>query len=998
MKTRLLLWCCLLSLCIPNAWAQNKPTQILLISLDGISTYGLQTAKTPHIDQLLSEGCYTYTLRNVIPSMTLPNWTSLLCGSGPERHGVINNSWTTTSYSLAAVERDQDGYYPSIFKVLKEQIPGIKTSFYYNWSSLINAFNPAYIDELKFLANDTYVENFNRSFEFMKENRNSPFLTFMYDVHTDHAGHSHGWKSDNYITSIEEADTQIGILLSKLKAEGMYEDMYIFFLTDHGGTGTGHGGYTADEMSIPWGLVGQGIKVGELKEQNFNVNTASLIAHLFGAKQPGIWSGQPVDFVFDHPNPAILTSPTTDDTILYTIQSETYNGLLTATSSGTLVLNTANEASAQWYLTPATDGYHLSNKAFPGKVLGEIKGQPALVKSSDANAWYLIAHPGKVGTYSISQSANASEKCIHATAEGSVNYWTPSAFNHNGLLWILASDDERTAVNEKREELSEVIANARTILAKISERIDPKVVGSYRQETIDAFAAAIQEAQNAADNTTLDLNRLNTAITTIETAINHVNNAETVPFENNAVYRLKNADPRFSGKTFMYISTSGQMRWGVEQADIAENYKWKAVIESVKDGVTTVAFYNIGTGKYMGTSAWDNARPTTIKASDAKLLFRPDNSKGTDTREWVLRSTDAESVKNPGKSYLACTDDNSTNLTDGRILPWDPTDGTALHDGFWIFEKIEDGTDDDELQFAIRELKNQISTAEVLAAAMQEGIDNPIVGAYHDKEALSTLNTIIEKARSIVKSPTTAKDIQTATAELVSAQSKAEASGRIAFKDGSIYRIKNADPRFKGKVYLYCNNDGQVRWGIEQDNLKSNYLWQISVKEGCLLLKNYGLQKYLGTSAWNGSRPAQVSVGDTPVEYELGYMDKPYEWIMRSMDSHSATHPQNSFIACTGDNDQNLVDGLIRPWNITDSYAMHDAYWMFEEQIQPTGTNLPTTEEAEQLLVSNKSISIIPATPFAVYQTNGTQVSPESLTNGTYIVTTPKKSYKVLVY
>lgn len=66
-----------------------------------------------------------------MPSVTLPNWTSHLTGSGPEQHGVVDNGWQIDKKGFPAVEIDKEGYYPSVFKVMKEEIPECKTAFYY---------------------------------------------------------------------------------------------------------------------------------------------------------------------------------------------------------------------------------------------------------------------------------------------------------------------------------------------------------------------------------------------------------------------------------------------------------------------------------------------------------------------------------------------------------------------------------------------------------------------------------------------------------------------------------------------------------------------------------------------------------------------------------------------------------------------------------------------------------------------------------------------------
>ncbi|MCQ2144005.1 MAG: alkaline phosphatase family protein, partial [Bacteroidales bacterium] len=107
--------------------------QVLIISFDGISIEGFEAAKTPNIDALIKSGAASMATRDVMPSITLPNYTSHLLGAGPEVHGVTDNSWTFESHSLPPVATDEDGYFPGIFKVLKDGVPGIKTAFYENW-------------------------------------------------------------------------------------------------------------------------------------------------------------------------------------------------------------------------------------------------------------------------------------------------------------------------------------------------------------------------------------------------------------------------------------------------------------------------------------------------------------------------------------------------------------------------------------------------------------------------------------------------------------------------------------------------------------------------------------------------------------------------------------------------------------------------------------------------------------------------------------------------
>lgn len=284
--------------------SKNTPKlakRIIILGLDGFSVPGYKTAKHPNLDKLMQNGVLSLDTRTVMPSVTLPNWTSHLTGSGPEQHGVDGNGWKLDKHTLPAIETDAEGYYPSIFKVLKDSISSIKTAYYYNWASLINPINQKYLDEINYLEDDKYLENYDKAFDFVKKHKDNPALIFLYNVHTDHAGHKHKWMSPEYITALEDADKAIGDLVNKLKVEGLYKDTHFFLITDHGGKGNGHGGMSPVEMTVPWAVTGPGIQKGKiLQEPSNNTNTASVILRLFGfSGKPKAWVGEVPESIFE---------------------------------------------------------------------------------------------------------------------------------------------------------------------------------------------------------------------------------------------------------------------------------------------------------------------------------------------------------------------------------------------------------------------------------------------------------------------------------------------------------------------------------------------------------------------------------------------------------------------------------------------------------------------------------------------------------------------------
>lgn len=285
--------------CAPAVPGRNiKAKRVIIFTFDGIRVDGLAQARTPNIDSLIASGSASFTTRDVMPSITMPNYTSHMCGAGPEVHGVVNNDWTLENHSLPAIETDEDGYFPSVFKVLHEA--GIKTGYYWNWPPLIYPINQKWLSDKLMAEDEEYNVLCDRAMEFIGANRGERMFVFLYNLHTDHVGHMHNWMSPEYIQSIEEGDVQVGRVIEFLKKEGLFEDSHLMFISDHGGIGNGHGGTTPEEMTVPWVISGPGIKQGfTIEEPNNTVNTASTVLRLFGLDQPLSWTGEVPESIFE---------------------------------------------------------------------------------------------------------------------------------------------------------------------------------------------------------------------------------------------------------------------------------------------------------------------------------------------------------------------------------------------------------------------------------------------------------------------------------------------------------------------------------------------------------------------------------------------------------------------------------------------------------------------------------------------------------------------------
>lgn len=269
---------------------------VILIGIDGMSISGFQRATTPNLDELVRKGALSFKTRSVMPSVSGPNWASHLMGAGPEQHAVTMNGWTRETSKIAPAETDEDGCFPSVFSVVRQQMPQARLGFFYDWDALMFFTNPKNIDKIE------YAESFPGTFEMATPwiIENQPEFTFIYVGHPDEVGHEFKWESPEYIRSLEEVDAAIGELFRQLKEARLFEKIHFIVVSDHGGIEYGHGEISQEEMVIPWMISGPGVIRDRMIEQPNDVyNTASTIVSLLGLKQPVSWIGRPVFGAFE---------------------------------------------------------------------------------------------------------------------------------------------------------------------------------------------------------------------------------------------------------------------------------------------------------------------------------------------------------------------------------------------------------------------------------------------------------------------------------------------------------------------------------------------------------------------------------------------------------------------------------------------------------------------------------------------------------------------------
>jgi predicted AlkP superfamily pyrophosphatase or phosphodiesterase len=271
-----------------------QPQHFIVIGVDGLSVDGVATAKTPRMHELMERSAWTLVARGVMPTLSSPNWASMIDGAGPEQHGITSNGILRKMVEIEPVCRDSEGMFPTIFEVMRVQQPSSRIAIFHDWPGFANLVEKHAPDVMQHVHGA--VKTTETAAAYWKLNH--PSLMFVHLDNVDRTGHTDGWATPSYYRAVEDADRYIGVILDMLREEGALQSTYVLISSDHGGKGHGHGRNSLEEIRIPWILSGPGIQPGQLSAAVYTFDTAATIATIFGLDAPACWVGRPVTTAF----------------------------------------------------------------------------------------------------------------------------------------------------------------------------------------------------------------------------------------------------------------------------------------------------------------------------------------------------------------------------------------------------------------------------------------------------------------------------------------------------------------------------------------------------------------------------------------------------------------------------------------------------------------------------------------------------------------------------
>jgi len=253
---------------------------VVVIGVDGLGGAYLATIDAPVIEGLRAQGVSTLTMQNALPTMSAPNWMSMIAGSTPDQHGVMGNEWNPGDSQPT----------PTIFAVVREHLPGAKIGVFHDWDAFDDLVEPGVCDHVESPGDEH--ETMAAALAWMAAER--PELLFIHLDVVDHAGHFFGWGSDTYVDAVATADALIGDAVAALDAAGMTPYTALVISADHGGEGLTHGDDTSLERPIPFVVVAPQLAPAVIDREVRIFDVAATLAALFEAPAPTSWLGRPV--------------------------------------------------------------------------------------------------------------------------------------------------------------------------------------------------------------------------------------------------------------------------------------------------------------------------------------------------------------------------------------------------------------------------------------------------------------------------------------------------------------------------------------------------------------------------------------------------------------------------------------------------------------------------------------------------------------------------------
>jgi len=238
---------------------------VVVISLDAMGYADLRDRRQflPNLSSLIERGTWVKKVRGVYPTITYPSHTSIITGTYPKTHGIINAT-------LMQTERVSPDWYwyakhikvPTVYDLAREA--GLTTAAFLwpvtagakiNWNVAEifpnRIWTNQYITSFK-ASSPLFLLGMDRKYGHLRKGiqqpelddfitaatvdtivNKKPNLTLIHLVDMDSHRHRYGVRSQQAIDALGRLDTHVGELIQATKDAGIYEQTNFMVLGDH---------------------------------------------------------------------------------------------------------------------------------------------------------------------------------------------------------------------------------------------------------------------------------------------------------------------------------------------------------------------------------------------------------------------------------------------------------------------------------------------------------------------------------------------------------------------------------------------------------------------------------------------------------------------------------------------------------------------------------------------------------------------------------------------
>nr|MCR4661252.1 alkaline phosphatase family protein [Clostridia bacterium] len=267
--------------------------RIVIFGVDGAGG-AFSECNTPNFDKIFENGSVNLHGMSQYPTISAPNWASMLLGVTAQKHQLTNAKTT--------IAKNCGNKYKSIFNLCSEVMPSATFYSCCTWKNINKGIIEDGIpgmtkvntkDLMKADAKEYNVDEKVAELAAARVKAYSDTIMFLHFDCVDHAGHAHGYLSDEYKEAIEESDKNIGVVYSAFEEAGVIDETLFICVTDHGHTYKGgHGKESATEKECTLAVAGsKGNIIKGTSEYYVTHDLASVVFYALGLKQPAYFEG-----------------------------------------------------------------------------------------------------------------------------------------------------------------------------------------------------------------------------------------------------------------------------------------------------------------------------------------------------------------------------------------------------------------------------------------------------------------------------------------------------------------------------------------------------------------------------------------------------------------------------------------------------------------------------------------------------------------------------------